>query len=130
MLLLASLLFLEEILVHIQTHTEIIPGNVVPRFSFAMQCGKKRVAKENIMLSLNLYNRKKYEKNKLSTYIGWGSFRETNHSRYFNREFSMRNLLIMCWKTETRKKRTLKGIITKSCYPFKSGGMKRRNLDC
>lgn len=51
MLLLASLLFLEEILVHIQTHTEIIPGDVVPRFSFAMQCGKSGKRKYSMIFN-------------------------------------------------------------------------------
>lgn len=51
----------------------------------------------------------------LSTYIGWGSFREKKSQQVFQqREFNVGNLLIKGWRTEKKNKGTLKEIITKS----------------
>lgn len=51
----------------------------------------------------------------LSTYIGWGSFREKISQQVFQqREFNVGNLLIKGWRTEKKNKGTLKEIITKS----------------
>lgn len=59
----------------------------------------------------------------LSTYIGWGSFREKKSQQVFQqREFNVGNLLIKGWRTEKEQ-----GNIKRNHYKkLKGGEIKRR----